>query len=97
MSRSSGHIILEKKSLPNQNSKRGNFTEFIYNDLPTEVRQLIEYKKYFELAELLVRLEKDGNNNLSDRIMEAINYKSYDISKKVVEIRNDLRKRNYLK
>lgn len=96
MSRSRGTVILEDNPSTKRQVNSMLFNETIYKDLPYEIRSLIERKQYFELAQLLVKLEMEGNNNLVNRLIDAIKYKSPEISIKVEDIRQNLRYRNNL-
>lgn len=93
MSRSSPPIKVINQSSTNrtQYSKLDNF-----NSIPSEIKYLIEQNKAFELAEILVLIEKDGHRKNLESLLNAIEYKSLALSNQVEKIRIDLRHRNHL-
>jgi hypothetical protein len=67
-----------------------------FNSIPSEIKSLIEQNKAFELAEILVLIEKDGHRKNLESLLNAIEYKSRALSNQVEKIRIDLRHRNHL-
>ncbi|GGK41476.1 MULTISPECIES: hypothetical protein [Flavobacteriaceae] len=93
MSRSKPTIPVEKTRFQSSNQ----FSTEHYNSIPNEIRKLIDEEKSLELAELLVKIEKDGHNQNLNALLKAIKFRNYELSKSMEVIRQDLRKRNYLK
>ena len=93
VSRSSPTIKVNNQNSTNRSeySKLDNF-----NSIPNEIKYLIEQNKAFELAEVLVLIEKDGHRQNLESLLNAIEYKSRTLSNEVEKIRIDLRYRNHL-
>jgi len=93
MSRSKPTMPVERKNF--QSSSQ--FSAEHYSSIPIEIRDLIDEEKSLELAELLVKIEIDGHNQNLNVLLKAIKYRNYELSRSIEIIRQDLRKRNYLK
>jgi len=81
----------------NQNSKSKEVfsKQENYESIPSEIKSLIEQNKAFELAEILILIEKDGHTQNLNSLKKAIEFKSKELSQKVEKIKSELRPRNF--
>lgn len=97
LSRSRGTVNIKSNSNFKKTTVVAKFNQSLYEDLPEDIRKLIEFNQYFELAEVMVRLEKNKNSELVERLSDAIKYKNPRLYIQVENVRQNLRLRNNLK
>ncbi|CDN79376.1 hypothetical protein [Elizabethkingia anophelis] len=81
------YIFIIKPFLKHRDAE--NFGSFLA--LPDEIKTLIQSEKVFELSELLVDLELQGQYELCRIVLQAIDSKGFGFARRVDKVRNEMR------
>lgn len=79
----------------NSNTNFNSEQKLSYDDNSPNIKYLIETESYFELAEILIKLENEEKFKEINNLEKSIKHKSFNLFYKVMEIKKDLSSRNF--